>query len=112
MKVIKFFAISLVVASSFVMSVKIKPLDLITPKGADLLNHFGTEPNTNIYGPSYIGPKLLQREGVSGPDTPVKPITNFDQEIDPSKVVSGDLLNTSFDAGKIITPQYAGKLNI
>ncbi len=78
-----------------------------TPKAGDLSDHFGTEPVLNIYGPKAVGINRLAREGITGEDTPITPITNFNKEINPSAVVSGDLDNTSYDASKIIKPEIA-----
>ncbi len=83
-----------------------------TPKAGDLTDHFGTEPAHDVYGPKLIQNNKLVREGISGKDTIITPITNFNQEINPIEVVSGDLLNTSFDASKIIRPIMAGRFFI
>ena len=50
------------------------------------------------------------REGITGKDTPITPIQNFNKEINAGQVVSGELDNTSYDASKIIKPIMAGKL--
>ncbi len=80
-----------------------------TPKAADLQDHFGTEPVSNIYGPKGAFVGHLAREGVTGQGTPISPMTNFDTEINPAQVVAGELDNTSYDASKIIKAPYAGK---
>jgi hypothetical protein len=82
-----------------------------TPKANDLSDHYGTEPNDNAYGPqSKPAVEFIPREGIKqGAGTPVSVITNFNQEINPLNVVSGNLGNTSYDAGKIIKPKLAGK---
>ena len=80
----------------------------LTPKAADLSDHFGTEPAHGIYGPKAHVEQKLMREGITGKDTPITPITNFNKEINPSQVVSGELDNTSYDASKIIKPVIAG----
>jgi hypothetical protein len=84
----------------------------ITPQGEDLSNHFGTRPEDNVYGVHNAAPVVnLIRQGVTGPEVPITPITNFNKEIKPEEVRSGDLTNTSYDASKIITPIKAGKFN-
>ena len=79
------------------------------PVASDLQNHFGFEPNSNFYGPQNRGNvALIPREGLlPNQQTPITMITNFNQEIDPSRVVSGNLLNTSYDAGRIVNAQIA-----
>ena len=79
-----------------------------TPKALDLSDHFGTEPVQNIYGPKPDTIQRLAREGVTSEATPITPINNFHQEISPPDVVSGDLLNTAYDASKIIKAPIAG----
>ena len=99
--------------SSLVVSAKLRgPTDKPpkTPKASDLSDHFGTEPANGIYGPKPIFEQRLMREGITGKDTGITPISNFNQEINPSQVVSGDLVNTSYDASKIIKPMIAGNL--
>ncbi len=78
-----------------------------TPKATDLQDHFGTEPVINLYGPKTDIIRPLAREGVTSEATPITPIRNFNQEIIPSQVVAGDLLNTSYDASKIIKAPLA-----
>lgn len=80
------------------------------PRANDLSDHFGTNPSANQYGPrpATLQPGTLQRRGVNE-NPSITPIKNFDQEIDPKEVVSGDLTNTSPDASKIFKPDYAGK---
>ena len=80
----------------------------LTPKASDLDNHFGTEPANGIYGPKPHVEQRLMREGITGKDTAITPIKNFNEEINPSQVVSGELVNTSYDASKIIKPLIAG----
>jgi hypothetical protein len=103
--IIKILAILLIVNCSLVVSVRILP---VTPKAADLSDHFGSEPVKNVYGPHNVGVARLVREGITGEATPITPIRNFSKEINPDNVVSGDLLNTSYDASKIIKPEIAG----
>ena len=79
----------------------------ITPKAQDLMDHFGTNPDKSLYGPHDRVVNKIAREGVLGPQTPISPIYNFNQEIRASQVVAGDLENTSFDASKIIKPELA-----
>ncbi len=79
----------------------------ITPKAQDLMDHFGTNPGKSIYGPHDREVRKIAREGVLGPQTPISPIGNFNQEIRASQVVAGDLDNTSFDASKIVKPELA-----
>jgi hypothetical protein len=80
-----------------------------TPKALDLEDHFGTEPVQNLYGPqTRQGTVDLMREGVYPyMQEGITPITNFNQEIDPSQVVGGDFDNTAYDASKIIRPEMA-----
>lgn len=80
-----------------------------TPKALDLENHFGTEAVQNLYGPqARVGIPDLAREYDTVDGVKVTtPITNFNKEIKPTDVVHGDLLNTAFDASKIIKPEYA-----
>lgn len=81
------------------------------PRANDLSDHFGTNPSANKYGPtqSFLPGGQLARRGV-GPNTSITPITNFDFEINPYDVTSGDLDNASPEASKIIKPIYAGKI--
>jgi hypothetical protein len=81
-----------------------------TPKASDLTDHFGTEPSNNLYGPDGRNPiEFLPREGIRpGGTTPISIIDNYNKEIDPLKVVSGNLLNTSYDASQIIKVKLAG----
>jgi hypothetical protein len=79
-----------------------------TPKSTDLQDNFGTESIANFYGPKNIIVRTLAREGVIGQNTPITTILNFNKEISPSQVVSGDLLNTSYDASRIIKASLAG----
>ena len=81
-----------------------------TPKASDLQDHFGTEPAAGFYGPKPDIVQVLAREGVTGEGTPINPINNFNREITPSQVVAGDLLNTSYDASKIIKAPLAGNI--
>ena len=81
-----------------------------TPKASDLQDHFGTEPAAGFYGPKPDIVQVLAREGVTGEGTPINPINNFNKEITPSQVVAGDLLNTSYDASKIIKAPLAGNI--
>ena len=105
--IIKQLTILLIVTCSLTISMRVFP---VTPKAGDLTDHFGTEPSRNIYGPKIAHIGNVAREGVTGDDTPITPISNFGKEINPSQVVSGDLDNTSFDASKIIKPEIAGTL--
>lgn len=109
MKVVKYLGIALYFIASGMKSIRIQKELPITPKAGDLSDHFGTEPVQNIYGPHHNGHVRLMREGVTGEGTPVKPILNYHKEIIDSQVVAGDLDNTSYDAGLIIRPEYAGK---
>ena len=77
-----------------------------TPKADDLSNHFGTNVNSEMFGPHPQQFVNLRREGVA-PGVPVTPITNFHEEINPKAVTSGNFDNTSFDANKIIKPEIA-----
>jgi hypothetical protein len=77
-----------------------------TPKAEDLSNHFGTNVNSDMFGPHPQQFVNLRREGVA-PGVPVAPITNFHKEINPKEVTSGNFDNTSFDANKIIKPEIA-----
>ena len=102
----------LIVLTSFAMSGRLRGKPGPTPKAADLGDHFGTEPVKNLYGPkaTIIAPNLM-REGITGKDTPITPINNFYQEVNPTSVTSGGLDNTSYDASKIIRPAIAGIFN-
>ncbi len=104
---LKKFLILLAFTSTLVLTLKIRPY-IITPKANDLLDHFGTEPVADVYGPKegILSPGLA-REGVVGPETPITPIRNLTQEINPYEVNSGDLDNTAFDASKIVRPELA-----
>merc|ERR1712151_1124582 len=77
MKIVIKALIALVLATA-IMSGKLRGKPGPTPKAADLGDHFGTEPIKNIY-----------------------------KEIEPTRVVNGDLDNTSYDASKIIRPAIA-----
>ena len=98
-----------IVLISLALSGKLRGKPGPTPKAADLGDHFGTEPVKNLYGPkpALIVPDLM-REGITGKDTPITPINNFYQEVNPTAVASGGLDNTSYDASKIIKPVIAG----
>ena len=80
----------------------------VTPKGLDLENHFGTEPVEDIFGPKALIGHQLARRGVEI-GTAITPIRNFDMEINPAFVVSGDLDNTAYDARRIIKAEIASK---
>ena len=82
------------------------PLLPVTPKGYDLENHFGTEPVENIFGPKPLIGHQLARRGVEI-GTAITPIRNFEREINPAFVVSGDLDNTAYDASRMIKAQIA-----
>lgn len=111
MKIIKNIGLITLFLGTLILTGKLRgPLDKppLTPKASDLSDHFGTEPAAGIYGPKGYVDQRLAREGITGKDTPITPITNFNQEINPSQVVSGDLVNTSYDASRIIKPIMAG----
>ena len=113
MKIVKKLGLLAIFFTTLVCTGKLRgPMDKppLTPKAADLSDHFGTEPAHGVYGPKAITEQRLMREGITGKDTPITPISNFNKEINPSQVVSGDLVNTSYDASKIIKPIMAGKL--
>lgn len=115
MKIILKLGLVAIFLGSFAFSARLRgPLDKppATPKAADLSDHFGTEPAHGIYGPKAHVEQRLMREGITGRDTPITPINNFNKEINPSQVVSGELDNTSYDASKIIKPVIAGNLFI
>lgn len=82
-----------------------------TPKALDLEDHFGTEPHDNFYGPqAKPAVEFIPREGIKeGAGTPITLISNFNQEINPLDIASGNLSNTSYDSGKIIKPKLAGE---
>jgi hypothetical protein len=109
MKVLKFLPILLICITQ-ALSLNLRGLPP-TPKAADLFDHFGTEPVQNIYGPKSGAVLRLAKEGVLGEGTPIRPISNFGQEINSANVISGDLENTSYDASKIIRAEIAGKYN-
>jgi hypothetical protein len=48
------------------------------------------------------------REGVTEKETSISRINNFNKEINPIVVTSGNFDNTSFDASNIINPIIAG----
>lgn len=81
----------------------------VTPKAADLYDHFGTNPKDGLYGPQTGVLRNVAREGVIG-GAFITPIGNFNQEIQPHQVVSGDLTNTAFDSSRIVRPKIAGYL--
>ena len=98
-----------IVLTTLAMSARLRGKPGPTPKAADLGDHFGTEPVKNLYGPKApIAIVNLMREGITGRDTPITPITNFYKEVNPLQVVNGGLDNTSYDASKIIKPMIAG----
>lgn len=110
MKIIIKTLLSIVLAS-FALSARLRQNNVKpgpTPKASDLGDHFGTEPARNIYGPKLTIVPSLMREGITGKDTPITPITNFHEEINPLQVASGDLTNTAYNANKIIRPKVAG----
>ena len=80
-------------------------LSKATPKASDLSNHYGTDINFDKFGPKAQNVNL-RREGVA-PGMPVTPISNFNAEINPKAVTSGDLDNTAFDASRIVKPEIA-----
>jgi len=113
MKIILRLGLIALFFTSLIFAGKLRgPMDKppLTPKAADLSDHFGTEPAHGVYGPKSVSEQRLMREGITGKDTPISPITNFNKEIIPSQVVSGELDNTSYDASKIVKPIMAGKL--
>ena len=75
----------------------------ITPKANNLSSHWGTRPKQNKYGPPAPTGVDIVRQG----EGEIKPIENFDSEIKPKEVTSGDLGNTAYDASKIISPKIA-----
>ena len=104
-KTFKIILICIIISFSFAIKVRQLP---IPPTAADLSDHFGTRPSQNIYGPKEKYPIDLAREGIRATGgTRITPISNFDQEINSNRVASGDLLNTSYDASKIIQPIIA-----
>ena len=105
---IKGLTLAIILISTQVLTIQLRGLP-ITPKAQDLTDHFGSEPVANIYGPKVTVVGRLAREGITGEDTPITPINNFNKEINPVSVVAGDLDNTSYDASKIIKPEIAGK---
>jgi hypothetical protein len=110
MKVLTISALLIILSCSLVSGSNLRVPFPLTPKAADLTDHFGTEPVQNVYGPKDYRVVHLAREGVTGEGTPITAITNFGKEINPVQVVSGDLENTSYDASKIIKPEIAGKI--
>ena len=99
----------LILVLSGVMSMRIRKDLPMTPKAVDLMDHYGTEPAKNLYGPKLMFVGNLAREGFTGEGTPISPINNFSKEINPIQVVAGELDNTSYDASKIIKAEIAGK---
>jgi len=114
MKIVLKLGLIAIFFTALISSTKLRgPLDkpAPTPKASDLNDHFGTDPARGIYGPKPAALEVkLMREGITGKDTPITPITNFNKEINPVQVVSGELDNTSYDASKIIKPVIAGKI--
>ena len=108
MKLIKALLLIIIIALIQCLSQNINPLLPVTPKGYDLENHFGTEPVANFYGPKALIGQQLARRGVEI-GTAITPIRNFETEINPFMVVSGDLDNTAYDARRIIKAQIASK---
>lgn len=112
MKIVTKLTLLAIGMASLVLSGNLRGKPGLTPKAADLGDHFGTEPVKNLYGPKTIlPPPSLMREGVTGKGTPIIPINNFYKEINPTAVASGDLDNTSYDASKIVKPAIAGKFH-
>ena len=108
MKIIKAILFISIIAISNTLHQSLLP---ITPKGLDLENHYGTEPVADIFGPrTLIGQQLARRGVIIG--TAITPITNFEKEINPINVVSGDLDNTAYDARKIVNALIASRLYI
>lgn len=101
MKSFHIFILLSFVSFSFQIPVSELP---VTPKAADLNDHFGTALGDNIYGPKHTKAIGL-REGVD-PYHRITPIENYN-EINPSQVASGQLYNTAYDASKIVSPEYA-----
>jgi hypothetical protein len=101
------YTIALFIALSQFTSIAITT----TPKADNLENHFGTEPVKDVYGPKVKVGINLRREGVKV-GQPFTPILNYNQEINNKEVVNGDLTNASYDASKIISPNYASKFLI
>jgi hypothetical protein len=99
------FIIILILSSIILINSK-KLKKKATPKAENLSNHYGTEPVDDKYGPKVSAGFNLMREG-SVPGAPTTPIMNFEKEINPTQVVSGDLTNTSADASKIISAPLA-----
>lgn len=88
-----------------VISNKVLPT---TPKAQGLSNHHGTVPSKNFYGPE-------REDGIKrvGDQTLIKlNIVNYEKEIviNSDSIKAGKLKNISYDAGRIITPQIAGKI--
>jgi hypothetical protein len=115
--IILFISISCIVFSHGLKLSQNNPYQLslpTTPKANDLSDHFGTEPNGNVYGPqNRNNVEFLPREGVTpGGATPITMIKNYNKEINPLKVVAGNLSNTSYDSSKIIKPKIAGDILI
>lgn len=106
MKSLKIY-IALFIALSQFVSIAITKKQ--TPKADSLADHFGTEPVKDVYGPHTTPSWNLRREGV-GVGGKFTPITNYNQEINNKEVVNGDLTNASYDASKIISPNYASKI--
>lgn len=115
MKTLAFFLILNIVLSLTISSklttfksklnnqIKLKTNQLpVTPKANDLNNHYGTKPQEELYGPKANLKGLnLKRAGHSQGE-PISPISNFNEELDPEFIASGDLSNTSADASLII----------
>ena len=108
-KLINLFCYSLLISA--ILSIQINKIQGGPPRANDLSDHFGTNPSANSYGPPPpvlgVNGDLMRQGMLSG--IPISPIKNFEQEINPSAVVAGDLLNTAPDASKIITPVLASK---
>lgn len=79
----------------------------VVPTAKDLSDHWGTSPRKDKYGPNRPEGKDIARAGKIPKSSQIKPITNYDDEINEKEIKSGNLDNTAFDASKIIEPEYA-----
>jgi len=102
MKTVVLF-LSLILSIALISAMKLP----VTPKGNDLSNHYGTAPASESYGPKSDSQGLNVKRRGEAPGVGISPISNFNQEIDPTQVISGNLDNIAVDATTILNPTLA-----